>query len=141
VVAKYQNRYSLDPGLFYSRLDAMLDTRKPEAVLAFTNTFDHRSVVEACGRRGIHVMMEKPLAVSLEHATAMAKAARDGKIQVLVNYETTCRDADNLHVLSPGRIAQKPVDVPVHQAHHPHSECCLRLLGSGLQNSLFVHLK
>jgi predicted dehydrogenase len=89
VVQKYQSRYNLDPGLFYSQLDAMLDTRKPEAVLVFTNTFDHRSVVEACRKRGIHVMMEKPLAVSLEHATAMAEAARDGKIHVLVNYETT----------------------------------------------------
>src|SRR3989442_2674534 len=34
-------------------------------------------------------MMEKPLAVSLEDARAMEKAARAGKIQVLVNYETT----------------------------------------------------
>jgi predicted dehydrogenase len=35
------------------------------------------------------VMMEKPLAVSLEDARAIEKAAREGKIQVLVNYETT----------------------------------------------------
>jgi len=34
-------------------------------------------------------MMEKPLAVSLEDAHAIEKAARAGKIQVLVNYETT----------------------------------------------------
>ena len=34
-------------------------------------------------------MMEKPLAVSLEDAHAIEKAAREGKIQVLVNYETT----------------------------------------------------
>jgi len=34
-------------------------------------------------------MMEKPLAVSNAHAKAMATAAAEGKIQVLVNYETT----------------------------------------------------
>src|SRR5258708_14876008 len=34
-------------------------------------------------------MMEKPLAVSFEDARAIEKAARAGKIQVLVNYETT----------------------------------------------------
>jgi predicted dehydrogenase len=34
-------------------------------------------------------MMEKPLAVSLEDARAIEEAARAGKIQVLVNYETT----------------------------------------------------
>jgi predicted dehydrogenase len=35
------------------------------------------------------VMMEKPLAVSADDAHAMAKAAREGKIHALVNYETT----------------------------------------------------
>ena len=34
-------------------------------------------------------MMEKPLAVSYEDAQAIARAARAGKIQVLVNYETS----------------------------------------------------
>jgi predicted dehydrogenase len=34
-------------------------------------------------------MMEKPLAVSLEDAHAIERAAREGKIQVLVNYETS----------------------------------------------------
>ena len=37
----------------------------------------------------IHVMMEKPLAVSYADAQAMAAAAQRGKIHVLVNYETT----------------------------------------------------
>jgi predicted dehydrogenase len=34
-------------------------------------------------------MMEKPLAVSAAHGRAIARAAARGKIQVLVNYETT----------------------------------------------------
>src|SRR6202044_2436918 len=42
-----------------------------------------------CARHGIHVMMEKPLAVSLEDALAIKKAADAGKIHILVNYETT----------------------------------------------------
>jgi predicted dehydrogenase len=67
----------------------MLDRTHPQAVLVYTNTYDHRRVVEVCARRGVHVMMEKPLAVSLEDALAIEKAAHLGKIQVLVNYETT----------------------------------------------------
>jgi predicted dehydrogenase len=67
----------------------MLKKTKPQAVLAYTNTYDHRRVVEVCARYGIPVMMEKPLAVSTEDARAIEKAAREGKIQVLVNYETT----------------------------------------------------
>ena len=58
-------------------------------MLVYTNTYDHRRVVEICARHGVHVMMEKPLAVSLEDALAIKKAADAGKIHVLVNYETT----------------------------------------------------
>ena len=60
-----------------------------QAVLAYTSTYDHRRVVEICARHGVPVMMEKPLAVSAEDAHAMEYAALKGKIQVLVNYETT----------------------------------------------------
>jgi glucose-fructose oxidoreductase len=89
LVAQFEKRYGLAPSLFYSDLEEMLGKTKPQAVLAYTNTFDHRRVVEICARYGVPVMMEKPLAVSLEDAQAMVKAARAGKIQVLVNYETT----------------------------------------------------
>jgi predicted dehydrogenase len=61
----------------------------PQAVLVYTNTFDHRHVVEICARHGVHVVMEKPLAVSLSDALAIEKAAHDGHIHALVNYETS----------------------------------------------------
>ena len=80
--------YKLEPGLFFSDLEEMLKETHPQAVLAYTNTYDHRRVVEICARYGVPVMMEKPLAVSVEDAHAIEKAAREGKIQVLVNYET-----------------------------------------------------
>ena len=89
LAAKFANSYGLAPGLFYSDLEEMLNATHPQAVLAYTNTYDHRRVVEICARYGVQVMMEKPLAVSLEDARAIEKAAREGKIQVLVNYETT----------------------------------------------------
>jgi predicted dehydrogenase len=60
-----------------------------QAVATFTSTFDHRRVVEECAPRGIDVMMEKPLAVNMKDARAMAAAAKKGGIQLLVNYETT----------------------------------------------------
>ena len=89
LAAKFAKNYGLAPGLFYSDLEETLNATHPQAVLAYTNTYDHRRVVEICARYGVHVMMEKPLAVSLEDARAIEKAAREGKIQVLVNYETT----------------------------------------------------
>src|SRR5256884_8547480 len=87
LTAQFAKRYGLAAGLFYSDLEEMLKGTHPQAVLAYTNTYDHRRVVEICARYGVPVMMEKPLAVSLEDARAIEKAAHAGKIQVLVNYE------------------------------------------------------
>ena len=89
LTAQFAKRYGLAPSLFYSDLEEMLKATHPQAVLAYTNSYDHRRVVEICARYGVPVMMEKPLAVSLEDARAIDKASREGKIQVLVNYETT----------------------------------------------------
>ncbi|HYT22920.1 MAG TPA: Gfo/Idh/MocA family oxidoreductase [Candidatus Polarisedimenticolia bacterium] len=89
LATQFAKRYGLRPEIFYSDLEEMLKNTHPQAVLAYTNTYDHRRVVEVCARYGIPVMMEKPLAVSLEDARAIEKAARDAKVQVLVNYETT----------------------------------------------------
>jgi len=89
VADRYRNQYSLDPGLFFTDLEQMIVKTHPQAVLAYTNTFDHRKVVEICARHGVHVMMEKPLAVSNDDARAIASAAKSGNIHVLVNYETT----------------------------------------------------
>jgi predicted dehydrogenase len=67
----------------------MLTTVQPQAVLVYTDTRDHRRVVEAAARHRIPVMMEKPLAVSVEDALAIKRAADAAHIPVLVNYETT----------------------------------------------------
>ncbi len=89
LAARYATEFSLDRSLMFTDLENMLQKTHPQAVWAYTNTFDHRRVAEICARHGIPVMMEKPLAVSAEDAHAIADAARKGKIQVLVNYETS----------------------------------------------------
>ena len=86
---KYRERYGLAEGLFFLDLEAMLERVKPDAVAAFTSTYDHAAVVAACARRKIPVMMEKPLAVSVEQARAIERAASESGIPVIVNYETT----------------------------------------------------
>ncbi len=86
---RYGERHRLPASILFDDLETMLEAARPEAVAAFTNTFDHLAVVRACARRGIHVMVEKPLAVSLEHARAMEQAATGGGIHLLTNFETT----------------------------------------------------
>jgi predicted dehydrogenase len=89
LASQYASRYGLNGSLLFSSLEEMLLKTHPQAVLVYTNTLDHRNVVEICARRGVHVMMEKPLAVSMADARAIEHAAQQGKIQVMVNYETT----------------------------------------------------
>jgi predicted dehydrogenase len=89
VVSKYQERFGLESSKLFASVEQMLDRARPQAVVVFTDTFDHLRVVEACAERGVPVMMEKPLAVSMEHARAIERAARRGNIPVMVNYETT----------------------------------------------------
>jgi predicted dehydrogenase len=79
----------LPDALFFTDLETMLERVKPAAVAAFTSTYDHPQVVEACARRHVHVMMEKPLAVGVEHARRIERASASGAIHVIVNYETT----------------------------------------------------
>jgi predicted dehydrogenase len=67
----------------------MFEATKPEGVAAFGSIYEHLAVVQAAAPRGIHVMVEKPLAVSLEHAKKMRALAELHGIELLTNYETT----------------------------------------------------
>ena len=86
---RYAQQFHLDPSLFYAQLDAMIAARHPQALLVYTSVGEHRQVIEAAAQRGLSVMVEKPLTMSLEDALAIRRAAREHHIHVLVNYETT----------------------------------------------------
>ena len=85
----YAKRFHWPASLHFTSIGEMASRVHPQAVLVFTSTAGHTKAVQECARLGIHVMMEKPLAVSYQDALAMADAARRGKIHVLVDYETT----------------------------------------------------
>jgi predicted dehydrogenase len=86
---KYGRRHGLPDSLFSTDLPALLASVRPEAVAAFSSTYDHPAIVEACADQRIAVIMEKPLAVNNAHARRIARAAERSGIHVLVNYETT----------------------------------------------------
>src|SRR5262245_46358627 len=89
LVSRYAAGYQLDRQMFYPRLEAVLENTNTPAGVIFNSTLDHRRVVEMCAPKCIHVMMEKPLAVNMEHGRAIEAAAKQGNIQIIVNYETT----------------------------------------------------
>ena len=89
LLKKYADRNGFPDAILFTDLNAMLDGTKPEAIAAFTNTFDHPMVVRAGAKRHLPVMMEKPMAVSMAHAREIQKAAAQSGIPIIVNYETT----------------------------------------------------
>ncbi len=89
LVHKYAQQLGLPASQCFSSIPAMLDSTHPEAVAAFTSTSDHAMVVKAAAPRHIPVMMEKPLAIDSRQAREILKDSTDGRIPVIVNYETT----------------------------------------------------
>ncbi len=86
---RYAKQYNLPQDKLFPSLEALIKQTNPQAVAAFNSIFEHLEVVQQCAPKGIHVMVEKPLAVSLDHARQMEALARKHKIQLLTNYETT----------------------------------------------------
>lgn len=120
---RYAAKFGLDSALYHADLEEMLRTTSPQAVLVYSSTFDHRKIVELCAKHHIPVMMEKPLAVSLQDAQAIERAAREGKIQVLVNYETSWYPSNHavfnlVHADAIGEVRK----VVVHDGHQGPKE-------------------
>jgi predicted dehydrogenase len=124
VAGRYIGQFGLDPATVHRSLDAMLDAARPEAVVVFTSTAGHLAAVEACARRKIPVMMEKPLAVSVEQARAIERLADASGIPVLVNYETTWYASNHAaYALAKTDNALGPIrKVVVHDGHRGPKE-------------------
>ena len=86
---RYAKQHGYSMKLVYDTMEEMIAATNPEAVTAFGTIYDHLNVVETCAPLGIHVMVEKPLAVSLAHAKKMKALAKKHNIHLLTNYETT----------------------------------------------------
>jgi len=86
---RYAKQYGFSMDIVFSSLNEMLEKTKPESVTAFNSIRGHLDVVKACAPKGIHVMVEKPLAFRMEDALEMEDLAKKHNIHLLTNYETT----------------------------------------------------
>ncbi len=82
-------QHKLPDSLWFSTLDELIQKKKPQAVCAFNSIYEHLEVVKTCAPKGIHVIVEKPLAVNNEHLNQMRVLVKKHSIQLLTNYETT----------------------------------------------------
>ncbi len=121
---RFLKQHGLSMTLVYNSLEEMLDKTRPQAVTAFNSIYGHLEVVQACAPRGIHVMVEKPLAVSLNHARQMEALAKKHKIHLLTNYETTWYASNHrtYEMIHAGKAIGDLRKVVVHDGHQGPKE-------------------
>jgi predicted dehydrogenase len=119
IVGKYARSFHFDTTLVYNNLERMLEQVKPEAVVAFGSIYEHLAVVEACAPRGIHVMVEKPLATSMKYAGEMQDLAAKYKIYLLTDYETSWypSTAKSWQLVNDSSFVGKLKRVVIHDGH------------------------
>ncbi len=71
---------------FYSSVEELLDRERPDGAIIATPNAQHTAVAVACAVRGVHILVEKPIADTLAQAQCLIAAARDGGIRVLVGH-------------------------------------------------------
>ncbi len=86
---KFGNEYGLPDSLFTDDLETLVKQKKPDAVLGYNEVAAHVRVVQICAPLHIPVMVEKPLAATLQQAKEIEQLAKQYNTIVLTNYETT----------------------------------------------------
>lgn len=116
---RYAGDFGLDlPRLWSADLGEVLDRSRAEAGVVMTSTRGHGDAVEQLAARGLHVMVEKPLAVSASEARRMAGVCARAGVHLVTNFETSwyagLREA---HALT--RRAFAPITRAVFSHGHP----------------------
>lgn len=121
---KLSKRFGFSMDLVYPGLAEMIDKTKPDAVTDFGRIIDHKQTVMVCAPRGIHVMVEKPLATTYADAQQMALLARKYNIQLLTNYETTWYGSNHkaYTITHTEKAIGEPRKIVVHDGHQGPKE-------------------
>ncbi|MFX4226864.1 MAG: Gfo/Idh/MocA family protein [Porticoccaceae bacterium] len=86
---RYAEQHGYSMSKVYNSMEQLFAATQVDAVAAFGSIYEHLEVVQKAAPKGVHVMVEKPLAVNMEHARQMQALAEEHNIHLLTNYETT----------------------------------------------------
>ncbi len=122
-------RYGIERIYHYDAYLAALDSRGFDAVYVAVPNWQHRAFAEPALLRGIHVLLEKPMATSEEDCRALIEAARRGGAKLMVGYRLHFEPATlaAMRVAHPGALGRvglltatftQPVDAHNHRAQN-----------------------
>lgn len=100
--------YQLAAGYAYNELERALEEQRCDAVFIALPNQLHREYTERVLRAGVHVLCEKPLAVTVEDCIAMNAAAEQSGRKLMVAYRHHFSDAyrELVRIASDGTIGQ-----------------------------------
>lgn len=81
----YAEEKKLDVQIF-DDFDKMLDQVEFDALYVCLPPYAHNGQVEKAAKKGIHIFIEKPIALSVERAESMAQAVRENNVHSQVGY-------------------------------------------------------
>lgn len=90
----------------YESYDEMLSNEVLDAVVISLPHFLHRPVAEHCAEAGKHILLEKPLANTLDEGKRIVDVARRNNVTLMVNYNMRFNDRINYlkKMVDEGRI-------------------------------------
>jgi predicted dehydrogenase len=82
----FADRYTAGAAATYTDFHAMLDRERLDLLLVALPPFAHSDEVEAAAAHGVHLLVEKPIALTAEHAWRMVAAAEAAGIKTQVGF-------------------------------------------------------
>lgn len=79
-------KYKVDKLYLYSQFEECLRKGEVDAVYIATPNSYHRNIMETAAKYGVHVLCEKPMAVTVEDCLSMIQAANRNHIQLMIGY-------------------------------------------------------
>jgi len=81
-----QRGRELGGALFFSDIHQALEKAEIDAVCITTPTFTHAEIAIAAAQAGVHIFCEKPMALTLEEADAMIRAADEAGVKLQIGF-------------------------------------------------------
>lgn len=78
--------YQIDKLYLYSEFEQCLRNNEVDAVYIATPNFNHRNIMETAAQYGVHVLCEKPMAVTKEDCLSMINEAEKNNIHLMIAY-------------------------------------------------------
>ncbi|CAM3115915.1 Gfo/Idh/MocA family oxidoreductase [Corallococcus sp. ZKHCc1 1396] len=89
-----QRRYGVTHAGGYENFEQVLRDSRADAVYIVLPNSQHRTFTERAARAGVHVLVEKPMATSVEDCEAMIRVTNDNDVKLMVAYRLHFEEAN-----------------------------------------------